>query len=184
MKKELLEAAGKIKTPIALLTVVIIFTEIILIYLIEKSTGTDFTILVIAIAALPFSVLFVLSYLYKNIISEISKSDSAQPIKPEVDKKPSGKKYDLFVSAPMASFESEGEFKSSREAIFNVVRGIKKNCKFESVFYAGAEIESFKDFDVEDLSVIEDYDATFHSKYFILFYPKKLVTSDCGVKSG
>ena len=102
--------------------------------------------------------------------------DGGLALKEEIQA-PSGKAYDLFVSAPMASFNTDGEFQASRNAVFDIVRNIKKQCKFDSVFYAGDEIESQKDFESEDLSVVEDYDACFRSKYFVLIYPLKIATS-------
>jgi hypothetical protein len=177
VNKQLIQAASEIKTPLAFLALVIIVTEGIFLYLASKATGGDFTILVVAAAFLPFCSLSVFYFLYRNALPKSQLGGSFQPIKDSVTQQPSGKTYDLFVSAPMASFETESEFKSSRDAIFDVVKGIKRSCSFDDVFYAGTEIESFKEFDSADLSVIEDYDATYHSKYFLLFYPERLATS-------
>jgi len=174
---KLVKAASEIKTPLAFLALFIIITEGVILFLAGKATGGDFTALVISAALLPFAALLVFFLLYRYGVSGKSFTNGTQPIRDDVTQKPSGRKYDLFVSSPMAAFETDGEFKSSRDAIFDVVRGVKKSCNFESVFYAGTEIESFKDFDSADLSVIDDYDAAYNCKYFLLFYPKKLVTS-------
>lgn len=45
------------------------------------------------------------------------------------------------------------------------------------MFFAGQEISSFKDFDSEDLSIVEDYTALKNSDNFILIYPQKIATS-------
>jgi len=174
---KLIKAANEIKTPLAFLALFIIITEGVILFLAGQATGGDFTVLVISAALLPFAALLVFYFLYRYAVSDKNFANGTQPIKDDVTQKPSGRRYDLFVSAPMAAFDTDGEFSSSRNAIFDVVRGIKKSCNFENVFYAGNEIESFKDFDSADLSVIDDYDATYNSKYFLLFYPKKLVTS-------
>ncbi|MGD8358175.1 MAG: hypothetical protein PVG42_08970 [Lysobacterales bacterium] len=175
--KDLVRAANEIKTPLAFLALAILVTESILVVLAGKAQGTNLTILVIACAALPFFLLFIFYLMFKGKTGTGVELESTQLIRKEVEKQPSGRKYDLFVSAPMAAFETDSEFKSSRAAVFDVVRGIKKHCHFQDVYYAGSEIESQKEFDSADLSVIEDFDAAINSKYFVLFYPKKLASS-------
>jgi hypothetical protein len=172
MNIKAISALKEIKTPLAFLSLVVLVAEGILLYLMKKATGFDLTILIIGCILLPFACLVVLYLLYKDPYG----SASALAVKDEIQP-PSGKTYELFVSAPMAAFESDKDFQASRNAIFDVVRAIKKNCRFNDVFYAGTEIESHKDFESEDLSVVEDYDACFRSKYFILIYPQKLATS-------
>ena len=175
MKKDLVEAANQIKTPLGLLALVIIVTEGLMLILIRKSSGIDFTIIVIAMVLLPFTCLGVFYGLYKGKMSE--QPDVIQKIKDDVTNKPTGEKFDLFVSAPMASFSSNQEFQSSRASVSDVVRDLKNSCGFNKIFYAGAEITSFKDFEQANLSVIQDFDALYNSQYFLMFYPESLVTS-------
>jgi hypothetical protein len=77
----------------------------------------------------------------------------------------------------MASFDSTEEYETFRSVTLDVIRGIKQSCAFSNVFYAGQEIDSFKNFESEDLSVAQDYNALKNSENFILIYPKKLATS-------
>jgi hypothetical protein len=138
----------------------------------KKATGVDLTILILGCVLLPFACLVTLYFLYKQPSMQVP----TLAVKDDV-KAPSGKTYDLFVSAPMAAFETNQEFQSSRSAIVNMVRAMKKYCQFKDVFYGGQEIESKEDFESEDLSVVENYDALFRSRYFIFIYPKKIATS-------
>jgi hypothetical protein len=86
-------------------------------------------------------------------------------------------KYDVFLSSPMAAFESQEEYKKDRENILKIIGTLQEQCHFESVFYAGTKIQSINDFDVEDLSVSQDVKALRESRYFVLLYPKKIVSS-------
>ncbi len=172
MNPKTINALKEIKTPLAFLSLVVLVAEVILVYLSEKVTGTDLTILIVGCLLLPFTCLLTLYLMYGPRSGQIATLEVIDEFKA-----PSGRSYDLFVSAPMAAFETENEFQSSRNAILDVVRGIKKYCRFKDVFYAGDEIESHKDFESEDISVVEDYDACFRSRYFILIYPQKIATS-------
>lgn len=172
MNSKTISALKEIKTPLAFLSLVVLVAEGILLYLMKKATGIDLTILIVGSVLLPFACLVTLYFLYRQPSEHVATLAVKEDMQP-----PSGKVYDLFVSAPMAAFDTEKEFQSSRNAILDIVRGIKKYCKFKDVFYAGEEIESHKDFESEDLSVIEDYDACFRSKYYILIYPQKIATS-------
>ena len=168
----MITALKEIKTPLAFLSLVVLVAEAILLYLMKQAAGVDLTILTVGCVSLPFACLVVLYFLYRPS----SQYAAALPVRTEIPP-PSGRVYDLFVSAPMAAFDTDQEFKAARNATLDVVRGIKKHCRFKDVFYAGNEIESRKDFESEDLSVVEDYDACYRSKYFILIYPRKIATS-------
>jgi hypothetical protein len=161
-----------VKTPLGFFALVILVSEGLILYLIKGASGTNLTVLTLGCVLLPFGCMVFVYLLNRST----STSAPELSVKPEV-KPPSGRAYELFVSAPMAAFETEKEFQSSRNAVFDVVRGIKKSCNFKSVFYAGNEIESQRDFESEDISVVEDYDACYRSTYFMLIYPQKLATS-------
>lgn len=77
----------------------------------------------------------------------------------------------------MASFDNTQEYESSRASILDAIRGIKKRCEFAHVFYAGHEINSFDEFDSEDLSVTQDYFSLRNSSNFIIIYPRAIATS-------
>lgn len=166
-----------IKTPLGFFSLVILISEALLLYLAKDAKDANLSILTWGCVLLPFCSMAFVFLLNKNATPTPAPKASAElSVKPEV-KPPSGNSYELFVSAPMAAFDTEKEFQSSRNAIFDIVRNIKKTCNFNSVFYAGNEIESLGDFKSEDMSVVEDYDACYRSKYFVLIYPKKIATS-------
>jgi len=68
LNKELIQAAGSIKTPLSFLALVIIITEGILLYLAQNAQGVDFTILVAAMALLPFMTLGVFYFMFKSTV--------------------------------------------------------------------------------------------------------------------
>jgi len=173
MDANVIKSLKEVRTPIAFLSLMIVMIEGALLFFGQKAEGTDFTIIVVGVIVLPFVCLLVLYLMYRNKVVE----SCGLPVHENIKVEHSGKQYDLFVSAPMAAFDTEEEYKSSRESIFSMVRGIKKHCKFESVFYAGEEISSFKEFDSEDLSITKDYEAVCNSKYFLLIYPQKIASS-------
>ena len=85
-------------------------------------------------------------------------------------------KYDVFLSAPMAALDSDDDYRKSRSDVKKVFDAFKTHCGF-SVYWAGEKIESIRDFDTMDTSVITDLRAIKDSRYFVLLYPQKLVTS-------
>lgn len=85
-------------------------------------------------------------------------------------------KYDVFLSAPMAAFDSDDDYKKSRSEVKKVFDALEQHCGF-NVFWAAEDIRSISDFDTMDTSVIVDLKAIKDSRYFVLLYPEKLVTS-------
>jgi hypothetical protein len=156
---------SSVKTPLALLALIVLVTEVILGVLANKATGSDFTLLTSGMILLLFSIIVVLYFkagaLTSNEKSEIVVKDI----------------HDLFVSSPMAAFAQDSDFKIDRTRILDLITCFKKELRFKTIFYAGAEITSLTDFDAEDLSAKDDMDALLGSKYFVLIYPEKLVSS-------
>ena len=171
-KKYWSKTIESIKTPLGFFALVILVSEGLILYLIKGATGTNLSVLTCGCVLIPFFCMLLVYLMNKSASTQAP----ALSVNPEI-KQPSGNSYDLFVSAPMAAFETEKEFQSSRDSVLDVIRNIKKNCKFNGVFYAGNEIESIKDFESEDMSVVEDYDACYRSRYFMLIYPQKIATS-------
>lgn len=164
----------EIRTPLAFLSLVIIATEGLLYSLIGKANGTNLAVLTISMALLPFACLGVFYFLFKN---QMSGYEGGGEVIDEHTKHKSIEKYDLFVSTPMAAFNSSKEYEKNRAAMLDVAREIKKLCDFDKVFYAGSEISTFKEFESADLSVVEDYNALEYSDNFMIIYPKKITTS-------
>lgn len=172
MDVKVISAVKDIKTPIALLALVVVVAEGILVAILARAQGADFTLVIAGFVLLPFACLVVLYLLYRRP----GAMDPSLAVKDEVPA-PSGRTYDLFVSVPMASFASDAEYQAFRTTIVEVVKSVKKHCGFRDVFYAGGEIERLADFESEDLSINEDYDACVRSRYFVLIYPQRIASS-------
>ncbi len=82
---------------------------------------------------------------------------------------------DVFVSAPMAGFRSEGKYRAFRAEVSAVVQCLEEVGL--STFFAGRNVESPDAFDEPDESAVRDLDALERSKYFLLLYPERIVSS-------
>jgi pimeloyl-ACP methyl ester carboxylesterase len=85
--------------------------------------------------------------------------------------------YDVFVAAAMAGHDGDKEYQENRDAVMALIEVLRKDCKFESVFYAGTTLPRMKDFDPKILALHTDLRAMRESRYFLLYYPKKIVSS-------
>lgn len=86
-------------------------------------------------------------------------------------------KYDVFVAAAMAGHGGDAEYKKNRDAVLALVGVLESKCKCKSVFYAGKSMPTTKEFDPKALALKIDLRAMRESKHFIMFYPKKIVSS-------
>ncbi|MGD8779937.1 MAG: hypothetical protein PVH88_13365 [Ignavibacteria bacterium] len=173
MEVNVIKSLKEIRTPLAFLSLTVIATEGLLFSLIGKSSENDKTIITVGIVILPFFIIFIFYLMFKPRSSGYEGAE----LKIEEENKEAGKEYDLFVSVPMAAFDKSREYEKFRASILDAIRGIKKSCAFSNVFFAGQEISTFKDFESEDLSIVEDYTALKNSTNFVLIYPQKLPTS-------
>ena len=84
--------------------------------------------------------------------------------------------YDVFVSAPMAGFATDADLAADHERIEPVVAYLEGQLGFK-VYWAGRSIKSRADFDAKDISAKRDVEALLDSRYFLLLYPEKIVSS-------
>ena len=84
--------------------------------------------------------------------------------------------YDVFLSAPMAAFESDATYVAARTEIKKVFNTLTQDCGMR-VYWAGEKIEHMSDFDTIDVSVLDDVQALQQSRCFLMIYPQKLATS-------
>ncbi len=91
--------------------------------------------------------------------------------------KPISFKNDVFVSCPMAAFEKDEEYIASRKEVLEFASAIRTHAKFPNVYYAGIDIDSATDFDPPDISAEDVLNAISESKYFVLIYLSKIVSS-------
>lgn len=102
------------------------------------------------------------------------KEDPKRSHSPEVTKR--SHRYDVFVSSPLAGFSSDEEIQADHDRVAPVVKCLETELGFR-VFWAGRNIRTRAAFDDPGISAIDDVEALKDSKYFILFYPKKIASS-------
>jgi len=93
----------------------------------------------------------------------------------EAERKTLRPEYDVFLSAPMASFKDDSEYQSFRAEVLKVIHALDA-CGL-SVFCALETIESMSTFDTHGVSTHDDLDIMGKSGNFIMLYPQKLATS-------
>ncbi|MDQ3564957.1 MAG: hypothetical protein M3436_12705 [Pseudomonadota bacterium] len=84
--------------------------------------------------------------------------------------------YDVFISAPLAAYTTDAEIQADRDRILPLVNYLESELRFK-VYWAGRTIKSKQEFDPGDISAREDVKAILQSKYFLLLYPSKIVSS-------
>ena len=102
------------------------------------------------------------------------KEDPKQSYAPEAARK--AHRYDVFISSPLAGFASDEEIKADHDRIAPIVDCLENELKLR-VFWAGRNIRSKSEFEDPGLSAIDDVEALKASKWFLLFYPKKIASS-------
>jgi nucleoside 2-deoxyribosyltransferase len=163
-----LQELREIKTPLALLALVVLVIETILLILANKATGTDLTLLIIA---MPLLLVGLLAGVFL-LLGKRPDALGSQPREPVIEMK-----HDVFLAAPMASHPSDADYKTDRAEMNRIVETMEKECGFPSVFYAGKHIPTGKEFDAADISVKQDYEALRSSRRFVMVYPFKLASS-------
>lgn len=92
------------------------------------------------------------------------------------------KKYDVFISTPMASFSSNEEYQEHRQNIRRIIDALERNYHF-NVYYAGMHLPSQESFQQPDVGARQDSAALRQSTRFLLIMPLPLVSS-CYVEAG
>ena len=163
-----------ISKPIQLAALVVLVVEGLLAYLLSKAAPANITlyvVLMVGILVLTIIAVFVIQY------QEIKlRHVQAIPATGEVESAKKTFKWDVFLAAPMAALSNE-DFKIVSGKIMEIKRILEVECNFQSVFYAGNNMLDQKDFDSADISIDTDINAIKDSKYFVLIYPDKIVSS-------
>lgn len=84
--------------------------------------------------------------------------------------------YDVFLSVPMAAFETDVQYKAFRADAMKVVSALRDSCGLR-VYCALENIASMDDFDSYGASAKTDLKALHDSTNFVLIYPQRLVSS-------
>jgi nucleoside 2-deoxyribosyltransferase len=77
----------------------------------------------------------------------------------------------------MAAFQNMEKYNQNINDTKKLENTLKEECKFKSVFYPGEKIESPINFDAPDIAAKTDVQKLVESKYFVLYYPEKCVSS-------
>lgn len=85
--------------------------------------------------------------------------------------------HDVFLAMAMAGLDSEERYQNYRGQALRIEKWLQEFCGFRSVFYAGRNLETKDKFEAEDFSLSHDLKALRRSKYFMLVYPEKVVSS-------
>ena len=85
--------------------------------------------------------------------------------------------HDVFLAMAMAGLDTEEQYQTYRSQGLKIEKWLQDFCGFRAVFYAGRDLETKEKFEAEDFSLNHDLDALRRSKYFMLVYPEKLVSS-------
>jgi len=88
---------------------------------------------------------------------------------------PAATGFDVFLSAPMAGLRSAAKYRAFRAEMLTVVAALE-SCGL-TVFFAGRDLESPDQFDEQDASVVRDIEALNASRYMLMIYPERVVSS-------
>ena len=83
------------------------------------------------------------------------------------------KKYDVFIAAPMASFNNNEEYVKARNEVMKVYNALVDACQYK-VYCALSNCETMDEFNAKNVSAIEDIDALKTSRIFIMILPRKM----------
>lgn len=86
-------------------------------------------------------------------------------------------KYDVFISSAMAGLRTEEDYQKYRNEALHLEEVLKYKCNFKSIFYAGRDIKTKAEFEAQSISLEEDFYSLRDSRYFLLLYPEKIVSS-------
>ena len=86
------------------------------------------------------------------------------------------RRTDVFLSVPMASFESDAQYQPFRADAMKVVKALRERCGL-TVFCALEKIESIAQFDTYGAGAQQDIRELRQSANFVMLYPERLATS-------
>lgn len=84
--------------------------------------------------------------------------------------------YDVFLSVPMAAFETDAQYRAFRADAMKVVTALRASGGLR-VYCALERIPSMGEFDAYGASAKDDVEALHASASFVLIYPQRLVSS-------
>ncbi|MDD8025556.1 MAG: hypothetical protein PHI34_03500 [Acidobacteriota bacterium] len=85
--------------------------------------------------------------------------------------------FDVFLAAPMAAYKDNQEYQDGNKEARGLMSLIRQHCGLNRIFYSGEDVPSKEDFDPEDIAYIGNLEKIRKSKYFLLYYPRNIVSS-------
>lgn len=159
-----------IRTPLTLFALIFLIIEAILLVVAQKASGLNLSLLIVGMIVTFIMLLTIVLYISMKRPELLHAESEGLVPSPRVS-------YDVFLSSPMAAFSDDEEYKHDRKGVLSIVDTLQDKCKFNAIFYAGRYIDSVDNFDAEDISIQTDYKALSESSYFVMLYPKKIVSS-------
>lgn len=87
------------------------------------------------------------------------------------------KRYNLFISTPIAGFEDEQEYLTFRDVILRLIEQMKQCDNVGKIYCALADVSDIDTYDSPADSAVKDLNALQDSTHFILFYPYRVISS-------
>lgn len=170
LNKNTAQIIQAVTTPIGFFSLIVLVIEGILAGLALIASPQDQTFIIKSIIGILVAVIVIVTIMF------FTKSEYFKPGRPSQSS--TDQQYDIFISAPMASFTSDEQYQQERHQMLELINSLHQNCRFGNIFYAGSQLESQTDFD-SDVALAADHD--FHaidgSRYFLLIYPERLASS-------
>jgi hypothetical protein len=153
----------QVRTPIAFFTLVVLVTEAILAALAVRVTGLNLTLLLVGMILLLFALVLAV-VLTRHTRAALEDADVTK------------RKYDVFLASVLAGFDDDTRLLTERKAALAIATTLEQECRF-TVYYAGRDVRSTKDFDASHLGAKEDLEALRDSRHFIMLFPQKVTSS-------
>lgn len=115
---------------------------------------------------------------HTSIVKPKSKeSDAYQWVKKKLIACLSRYRYDVFLATAMAGHSTDEQYEASHQEVMQLVNTLENACGFGNVFYAGRNMPTRKSWDPVALALKDDLAALRASRYFLLYYPEKSLSS-------
>jgi len=84
--------------------------------------------------------------------------------------------FDVYVSAPMASFTDKKSFEDNHKEVLRVIKEFRDSAPSAQIFYPGQGMKTADDFEPADISLDKDFQFILQSRAFVMIYPQKLAS--------
>lgn len=86
-------------------------------------------------------------------------------------------KRKIFISTPIAGFGNEKDYLEYKKVLEKICISLQKEIGQENIYSAFLEVSDFNDYDLPEKSAKKDIKNIKNAEFFILFYPKRMITS-------